>query len=375
MEDEKTESRRQEEAKAEARRLEAEKLAKERFEKERLEKERMEKERLEKERLEKERLETERLEKERVEKNKFADLERRLAEAEKARIEAERLAERACRMEQQLSKERRFSTPFLQTSETIDPKCNSSSERRSYSDPKNECHNSNGTKTGHHQRPSSEMNQTGTMVCNKEVNGHYTQDMSGSNIGYQRYLSTFHVDDDGSSGGEHMEDTTVPSESLEGSGPTRFAPVLQADMNRPTTAPISKQPEMRGSKIKRSVSTRSLTFTNIDATEEASSDKETPPREDSKLTSDKILSLQRITSIESVNLDDPIYMYSFLMKPCPKGLGMIQCCIRRNKGIKNALFPEYRMYLKSSDGKSETFLMTSKKRGKMLPFIAFRPSH
>ena len=45
---------------------------------------------------------------------------------------------------------------------------------------------------------------------------------------------------------------------------------------------------------------------------------------------------------------------------------MIQCCIRRNKGPKNALFPEYRMYLETNNSKTETFLMTSKKRGKIV---------
>ena len=363
LEDEKAEARKLAEAKAEAHRLE----------KERLEKERLEKERLEKERLEKERLEKERLEKERLEKDKMADLERRLAEAEKARIEAERLAERACRMEQQLSMERRLSTPF-QTNGSNEPKCNSNSERAPHPDPKNGHHNANnGTRTGHQRWPSSQMNQTGltipdeqdrqTMACNKEMHEQCTQDMTCSNSGYQRYLSTFHqpssIDDDGCGGG---------AVSSERDSPAGFAPVLQADQNRPTTAPMSSH-----SKIKRSVSTRSLRFTDIGATDNdqqpESSGKDAPQKGDSKLPSDNVQSLQHITSIESVNLDDPICLCSFLMKPCPKGLGMIQCCVRRNKGIKNALFPEYRIYLKSSDRKSESFLMTSKKRGKKPRFI------
>ena len=337
LEDEKAEARKLAEAKAEAHRLE----------KERLEKECLEKERLEKERLEKERLQKERLEKDRLEKDKMADLERRLAEAEKARIEAERLAERACRL----------SAPF-QTNGSNDPKCNSSSERAPHPDQRNGHHSANaGTRSGHQRWPSSQMNQTGltvldeqdrqTMACNKEMHEQLTQDMTCSNSGYQRYLSTFHqpssVDDDRCGGG---------AVSSEGDSPAGFAP------------PMSKS----HSKIKRSVSTRSLTFTNIDATDKVeqpeSSGKDAPQKEDSKFSSDNVQSLQHITSIESVNLDDPICLFSFLMKPCPKGLGMIQCCVRRNKGIKNALFPEYRMYLKSNDRKSESFLMTSKKRGK-----------
>ena len=328
LEDEKAEARKLAEAKAEAHRLE-------------------------KERLEKERLEKERLEKDRLEKDKMADLERRLAEAEKARIEAERLAERACRL----------SAPF-QTNGSNDPKCNSSSERAPHPDPKNGHHSANnGTRTGHQRWPSLQMNQTGltvpdeqdrqTMACNKEMRNkemheQFIQDTT-CNSGYQRYLSTFHQPscvEDGRCGGGAV--------SSEGDSPAGFAPVLQADRNRPTTA---------HSKIKRSVSTRSLTFTNIDATDKVeqpeSSGKDAPQKE-----VNNVQSLQHITSIESVNLDDPICLFSFLMKPCPKGLGMIQCCVRRNKGIKNALFPEYRMYLKSSERKSESFLMTSKKRGK-----------
>ena len=144
----------------------------------------------------------------------------------------------------------------------------------------------------------------------------YGQYSDGGNNGYKRYLTSFHQpteekDDDGGEG------ATVISELT--------------DVNSPTELKLN-------SKMQRSTSSRSLPFNKVNEA--------------------------KITSINDVNLDDPNAMRTFLMRPCPKGDGMIQCCIRRNKGIKNALFPEYRIYLKSSNGKTETFLMTSKKRGK-----------
>uniref|UniRef100_A0A7S4S614 Tubby C-terminal domain-containing protein n=1 Tax=Ditylum brightwellii TaxID=49249 RepID=A0A7S4S614_9STRA len=53
-------------------------------------------------------------------------------------------------------------------------------------------------------------------------------------------------------------------------------------------------------------------------------------------------------------------MRKFLTKPCPKNAGTMQCYIKRNKGKKNKLFPEYRVYAKDGD----VFMMTSKKRAK-----------
>lgn len=76
---------------------------------------------------------------------------------------------------------------------------------------------------------------------------------------------------------------------------------------------------------------------------------------------------QQLTSIDSANLDDPFIMRSILMNPCSKDSGMVQCCIRRNKGSKATLglglYPEYRCYLReNNDSRTETFLMTAKKR-------------
>ncbi|KAL7463508.1 hypothetical protein ACHAXS_003870 [Conticribra weissflogii] len=130
--------------------------------------------------------------------------------------------------------------------------------------------------------------------------------------------------------------------------------------------------ERKGSKLKRSHSTRSLTFqedskgTNVNASTsvEAASDAVQNSTGATKSKSYQSTNrkgssfLSNMTSINDLNLDDPAIMREFLTRPCPKGIGTVQCFIRRNKGIKNALFPEYRVYLKAK----ETFLMTSKKR-------------
>ncbi|KAL3804923.1 hypothetical protein HJC23_006695 [Cyclotella cryptica] len=130
--------------------------------------------------------------------------------------------------------------------------------------------------------------------------------------------------------------------------------------------------ERLGSKLKRSSSSRSLLFTEperesnektnqiprslsskgISENEAHSSNS----REESELNA--ISFLNAMKSLQALNADDPIMMRAFLMMPCPKGLGWVKCVIKRNKGIKNALFPEYRVYLKDIN----MFLMTSKKR-------------
>jgi hypothetical protein len=352
IEEEMVEKRRLAEAMAETQRLERELM-----EKQRLERERLEREKLERERLERERMEVDRLEKEKLGRDKMADLERRLAEAEKARIEAERLAELACRTEQQLSMDIRSSAPS-QSSGGV----GSISERATNNVSKNNVHrNLNRARMVNQRMPTSQVSETGPTnekipqgtVCDREIQGQSNQDTIGSNSGYQRYLATFHQPSSVSCDGGDCG-APVPPESS--TGP-----------NRTITAPMTKSPDAKGSKIKRSVSTRSLTFTDTDAVEEIdqseSSGKDRSCTEGSKLSVEKNHLLQHITSIDGVNLDDPMIMRSFLMNPCPIGLEMVQCYVRRNKGIKNALFPEYRMHLKGSDGKSQKFLMTSKKRG------------
>ena len=62
-----------------------------------------------------------------------------------------------------------------------------------------------------------------------------------------------------------------------------------------------------------------------------------------------------VKTIEPLNLTD---MKSFLANPIPKGCGVVQCYIRRNKNGTNKIFPVYSLYLKEGD----RFLMASKKR-------------
>jgi tubby-related protein 1 len=64
---------------------------------------------------------------------------------------------------------------------------------------------------------------------------------------------------------------------------------------------------------------------------------------------------ETVRTIEPLNLSD---MRQFLTNPVPKGCGVVQCYIRRNKNGTNKIFPVYSLYLKEGD----RFLMTSKKR-------------
>ncbi|KAL7541681.1 hypothetical protein ACHAWF_006995, partial [Thalassiosira exigua] len=324
-----------------ARRLEQEarRLAEAKADAERLEKERLA---AESRRAELERLENQ-LRQERMERERLSEAERAKAEAERQRHDEEvRMAEQ--------SRERHF-RPSLQGSAN-DGMCPPSNDRHGERD---------GMRVA--AQPVPPMNcQTGPMAAIESTiaddSGELPNAIVGSNNGYQRYLSSFHQPipvDDGDNRGEQGEDATVISELTVGNSPRGSTSVAQVARNN--TFPTANSSEARNSKIKRSISTRSLSFNEVEKAGQTTSDDEAKPAKDaSKRPSTKV------TSIHNANLDDPKVMRSILMNPCPKGEGMVQCCIRRNKGIKNALFPEYRIYLKSGNSKTETFLMTSKKR-------------
>mmetsp|Transcript_7893 Transcript_7893/g.17770 ORF Transcript_7893/g.17770 Transcript_7893/m.17770 type:complete len:692 (+) Transcript_7893:1036-3111(+) len=347
-----------------AQRLEAEARRLAEVEVERLEKDRLGAEAAKRaERLEKE-LKQERLERERL------DI------AERAKDEGGHLAERVRVMEQQ-SMERQFSAPFQEndTNGSVNHSRDVSFERKTHPPSNNGYYDSNAMRVGKQQVPPSQMYPQPTTACNEEAYGQFSHAMKGSDNGYQRYLSTQQIGED---------DSTAISESTGGNSLYGSTAVLQAEKN--TTLPTSNNTEMRGFKMKRSISTRSLSFNEINEADQSTNnqgttddtkrlsnaqpesskqdahDVITTPKECTNSVSNKNSPLRQMASVENVNLDDPKVMRSFLMNPCPKGEGMIQCCVRRNKSIKNALFPEYRIYLKSNNSKTETFLMTSKKR-------------
>lgn len=149
-------------------------------------------------------------------------------------------------------------------------------------------------------------------------------------------------------GGVLAEDATVVSELTDFRSPDSPAGAETAAF---------KVDDGRGHKIKRSASTRSLQFTgkgngpkNHGDYSPATGEPQPPPRPFA------------IASIEDVDFGDPAATRALLMGPCPRRDGVVQLVIRRNKGLKNALSPEYRVYLRSGSGETETFLMTSKKR-------------
>jgi tubby-related protein 1 len=127
--------------------------------------------------------------------------------------------------------------------------------------------------------------------------------------------------------------------------------------------------ERSESKLRRSNSSRSLSFNNHPDQEGGKLSRHVSSSNASKVSSGESSSreeseqrivhfLNEMESINALDVDNPTMMRLFLTRPCPKGMGMLRCSIKRNKGIKNKLFPEYRVYLKESNA----FLMTSKKR-------------
>mmetsp|Transcript_23843 Transcript_23843/g.34969 ORF Transcript_23843/g.34969 Transcript_23843/m.34969 type:complete len:683 (+) Transcript_23843:159-2207(+) len=70
---------------------------------------------------------------------------------------------------------------------------------------------------------------------------------------------------------------------------------------------------------------------------------------------ERILGVGSLTPAVELDLSD---MTRFLMRPLPRGAGIVQCQIVRNKSGTHKLFPVYSLYLKEND----RFLMCSKKR-------------
>eukprot|EP00956_Cyclotella_meneghiniana_P013661 scaffold19824_cov62-Cyclotella_meneghiniana.AAC.3 len=134
-------------------------------------------------------------------------------------------------------------------------------------------------------------------------------------------------------------------------------------LNSPPT-----QQSHSASKLRRSNSTRSLSFKQNPAEENDIVPSRVSSSNASRMSSGSsskeesqhqlIHFLNNMESIHDLNVDDPTMMRLFLTRPCPKRVGMMRCYIKRNKGIKNKLFPEYRVYLKENNA----FVMTSKKR-------------
>ena len=148
------------------------------------------------------------------------------------------------------------------------------------------------------------------------------------------------------------EDATVVSELTDLRGPD--SPAAEAA----GTAAFEVD-DGRGHKIKRSASTRSLHFASKGDGRKSRNDQSPAAADGPQPPPPPPFA---IASIEDVDFDDPAATRALLMRPCPRRDGVVQLVVRRNKGLKNALSPEYRVYLRSGSGKTETFLMTSKKR-------------
>ena len=197
--------------------------------------------------------------------------------------------------------------------------------------------------------------------------------VGGSDRGYQRYLEAYHN----------------PPKSILAKLPSDKADVCDLTESRKLSSTSSSRPISRARR--RSQESLPSTTSDTSSTKQTQSippsieivekelsreESNTPEREQHSAVSDSsgqsLPSLQQpqlSTTITTANLDDPIVMRSIIMKQCPKeNGGLIQCCVRRNKGTNGILkglgLPEYRCYLKgNTNSRTETFLMTSKKRG------------
>ena len=142
-----------------------------------------------------------------------------------------------------------------------------------------------------------------------------------------------------------------------------FIDIEEEDNMIPKSPP--SRPDRSSRKLRRSTSTRSLSFNDNAENDELLLPSSNASRMSIGDSSSKeefeqrtIQFLNQMESLNKLDTDNPVMMRAFLTRPCPKSVGMMKCYIKRNKGIKNKLFPEYRVYLKETNA----FLMTSKKR-------------
>eukprot|EP00984_Skeletonema_dohrnii_P000787 scaffold236_cov117-Skeletonema_dohrnii-CCMP3373.AAC.1 len=206
--------------------------------------------------------------------------------------------------------------------------------------------------------------------------------MGGSDSGYKRYLDAYHHQPKPLLTKQQSDATRDTSDYL-----TSASDISDLSGSRRLSSTSSSRPISRAARRSQessssssfaptmvSSSTTVPTNTSSRAAQKQSLE-EVSNNQEQELHSTKSASIsrslpslqQQLRSITNANLDDPVVMRSILMNPCPKDGGMVQCCIRRNKGAKAALglglFPEYRCYLRgTNNSRTETFLMTAKKR-------------
>eukprot|EP00985_Skeletonema_marinoi_P028405 scaffold24791_cov153-Skeletonema_marinoi.AAC.2 len=212
--------------------------------------------------------------------------------------------------------------------------------------------------------------------------------MGGSDSGYKRYLDAYHhqskkplLTKQQSDATRDMSDyLTAASDISDLSGSRRLSstsssrPISRAARRSQESSPSSSSfatPTMVSSSTTVPTNPSSSKAAQKQSLEEVSKHQEQEQEQQSTKSASISRSLpslqQQLRSITNANLDDPVVMRSILMNPCPKDGGMVQCCIRRNKGAKATLglglFPEYRCYLRgTNNSRTETFLMTAKKR-------------
>ena len=181
---------------------------------------------------------------------------------------------------------------------------------------------------------------------------------SGSDSGYQRYLNAYHRQPNKPSLSKQQSDATTSSTDI-----SDITESCQGSTRRLSSTSLSRP--ISRARHSREAAPANPTSSTPAVERQPLKDGNNSQESQHKSRSLPLLQQQLSSSIDSANLDDPVVMRSILMNPCPKGVGMVQCYIRRNKGMKSTLglFPEYRCYLRgNNNSRTETFLMTSKKR-------------
>ncbi len=242
------------------------------------------------------------------------------------------------------------------------------------------------------REPSSDASKDGARENASVLSSTYSaggSSIGGSDKGYQRYLDAYHHQPKNllltnQLSSETTGKTTAASDVSDFSGSRRLS---STSSSRPVSRAARRSQESSSSSYSSFAMTKMTPSTIVPIKLSSSNTAETQmpdkeagnqeqeqrstlfdsPRRDPSVGRSLPSLQQELSSIGKANLDDPVVMRSILMNPCSKDSGMVQCCIRRNKGSKATLglglYPEYRCYLReNNNSRTETFLMTAKKR-------------
>ena len=217
---------------------------------------------------------------------------------------------------------------------------------------------------GNGQRQNHYTNSRHSNVSDSSHSGQKMIQYRGASVDDMSELTDMRIEE--SQHGKSVPPRCVSMEEDERSSNRRstFSFIDIEEENNMMSKSPSSRPDRSAGKLRRSTSTRSLSFNDntdrdkllLSSNASKMSNGDSSSKEEFEQRA--VQFLNQMVSVSELDTDNPVMMRAFLTRPCPKAVGMIKCYIKRNKGIKNKLFPEYRVYLKETNA----FLMTSKKR-------------